>query len=255
MFEPTEAHADVQDGFLIGTGVERMRHLPDGKLEIVRTRHYTSVRHPDKHSIAPLPKPWDATSTLVLDPSLRLIRSDTRLSFDRNADGMFPGAKLSDAHDWLFKFDRSLTRAVDGGGRLEQQSSLGGKPVKSERYDYPTSATPLEVVGLYLSVAVARRIDEFDFDLLTPGGSRHAVRAQIHRTRDLHPYAKGYRVPGRMLTSERPLAVVDMRLASPIKYLFFPHHFYMAYDQAEPSKLMMMWGGDPDENLQAFRTP
>jgi hypothetical protein len=35
--------------------------------------------------------------------------------------------------------------------------------------------------------------------------------------------------------------------------VFFPHHFYLAFSASEPSKLVMMWGGDPDKNLQAFR--
>jgi hypothetical protein len=254
LFNQAEAHADVQDGFLIGTGSERLRRLPDGKLEITRTRHYTRVRHPDKKSTAALPKPWEASSTLLLEPSLRLIRSDTRLHFDPAADGVFAGTKLSAAHEWLFKLDRTLTRAVEGGRRLDQQVYLNGKLVKSERYDYPPKATPLELVGLYLSVAVARRIDQFDFDLLVPGGAVHGVRAEIHRTQDVRPYAQGYRVPKPRLISPVPLALVDMRLASPVKYLFFPHHFYMAFDEHAPSQLVMMWGGDPDENLQAFRT-
>jgi hypothetical protein len=255
LFDAVEARAEVEDGFLIGTGSERVRHLPDGKLEVTRTRHYTRVRHPDKKRIAVLPQPWEATSTLLLEPSLRLLRSDTRLHFDPAADGVFPGTKLSDAHDWLFKLDRTLTRAVEAGRRLEQQTYLNGKVIASERYDYPAKATPLEIVGLYLSIAVARRIEQFDFDLLVPGGSVHGVRAEIHRTRDVRRYAQGYRVPAPRLVSQVPLAVVDMRLASPVKYLFFPHHFFMAYDERTPSQLVMMWGGDPDENLQAFRTP
>jgi hypothetical protein len=65
--------------------------------------------------------------------------------------------------------------------------------------------------------------------------------------------SEGYPVPKDRQLAKEQLAVVDMRLASPIKYLFFPHHFYMAFSAAQPSKLMMMWGGDPEATLQAFR--
>ena len=79
------------------------------------------------------------------------------------------------------------------------------------------------------------------------------MRAETHRTRDLARYAKGYRVPKSRLTPSEPTALVDMRLASPVKHLFFPHHFFMTFSVREPWKLTLLWGGDPDENLQAFR--
>jgi hypothetical protein len=81
----------------------------------------------------------------------------------------------------------------------------------------------------------------------------HGVRSTVTLTRDVRKEARGYRVPKDRQLAKEPLAVVDMRLASPFKYLFFPHHFYMAFSAAQPSKLMMMWGGDPEATLQAFR--
>jgi hypothetical protein len=248
-----EAHADVQDGFLIGTAVERLRHQPDGTLVVERTRHYTHVRHPDTRAVAKLPQPWDATATFQLDRSLRLVRADTRLHFLRSGDTVFPGYKLSDHHDWLFQVDHTLLRAADGG-KLEYQAWSQGKSRKSERYDYPRDSAPIEVIALYLSIAVQRHIDQFDFELLVPGGGTHGVRAQVHRTRDPARFAAGYRLPKERLVAPETLALVDLRLASPVKYVFFPHHFFMAFSEREPAKLMMMWGGDPDDSLQAFRT-
>ncbi|MET0385196.1 MAG: hypothetical protein ABW321_04515 [Polyangiales bacterium] len=253
VFVDGEATADVQDGFLIGTGTERVRHLPDGRLSIERTRHYTSVRHKDTRQVAKLPEPWDARLSVLLEPSLRLIRADTRLHFKRSGDTVFPDKKLSEQHDWIFEADRTLLTSLEGGKRLRAQDFNAGKVVKDASFDYPHDSMPLEVIGLYLSLAVKRGIDRFDFDLLANDGSVHGVRSQVVRTRDFRALAKGYPVPKERLVAKQPLAVVDMRLASPIKYVFFPHHFYMAFSIEHPDQLWMMWGGAPDDNLQAFR--
>lgn len=254
-FPDSDAQADVQDGFLIGEGSERIRHLPDGRLSIERRRTYTSLRRTDTKAVAKLPEPWTASSSVLLAPNLRLLRADTRYDFKRSADSAFVDYKLSAEHPWLFENDRSLIRATDQGRRLQRQELKAGKVTKDERYDYPANSAPIEAIALYLSVAVARGVDRFDFDLLVPGGSTHGVRSQIVRTRDVAHFAQGYRVPKERLKVTEPVAVVDMRLASPVKYLFFPHHFYMAFSVDHPDQLMMMWGGDPDTNLQAFRKP
>ena len=255
LFTESEAHAEVQDGFLIGEGSERIRRLPDGRLSIERKRKYTAVRNTETKAVAKLPEPWSASSSVLIEPNLRLVRSDTRYDFKPSGDGVFPAGKLSDKHSWLFEKDRTLVRAVDQGRRLQRQEIQRGKVIKEDRYDYPVTSAPLEVIGLYLSVAVARGIDRFDFDLLVPGGDTHGVRSEITRTRDLTRFAEGYRVPKARLKVAEPLAVVDMRLASPFKHVFFPHHFYMAFSIENPDRLVMMWGGDPDSNLQAFRKP
>jgi hypothetical protein len=148
--------------------------------------------------------------------------------------------------------DHTSLRASADGKHLSYQVFLGDKRVKSENYDYPADSVPLELVGLLLTVAVQRQLDTFDFALLV-GSDTHGVRAQTHRTRDLRRWAQGYRLPKSRLVANETQAVVDMRLASPIKYIFFPHHFYMAFSVREPWKLNLLWGGDPDENLQAVR--
>ena len=255
LFPDSDARADVQDGFLIGEGSERIRRLPDGRLSIERRRTYTAVRRTDTKAVAKLPEPWTASSSVLLEPNLRLIRADTRYDFKRTGDAAFADYKLSEQHEWLFEHDRSLIRATDKGRRLQRQEIKQGKVLEDERYDYPTNSAPIEVIALYLSVAVARGVDRFDFDLLVPGGGTHGVRSQIVRTRDVTRFAQGYRVPKERLQIGEPVAVVDIRLASPVKYLFFPHHFYMAFAVDHPDRLMMMWGGDPDTNLQAFRRP
>jgi hypothetical protein len=255
LFPDSEARMDVQDGFLIGEGSERIRHLPDGRLSIERRRIYTSVRRTDTQAVAKLPEPWFASSSVLVEPSLRLVRADTRFGFKRSGDLAFPDYKLSDKHSWLFESDRSLLRAIDGGRRLQLQAIKQGKVRKDEQYDYPADSAPLEVLALYLSAAVARGIDAFDFQLLMPGGSTHGVRTQITRTRDLTRFAQGYHVPRGRLQVQDALAVVDMRLASPVKYLFFPHHLFVTFSIDHPDRLLMMWGGDPDSNLQAFRKP
>ncbi|HEX4355548.1 MAG TPA: hypothetical protein VHZ95_21630 [Polyangiales bacterium] len=250
-----ESHAEVADGFLLGTGVERIRHLPDGTLRIDRSRTYTRIRHPDdSHRFATLPEPWFAQATLIVQPNLRLVRADTRFQFKRSGDAIFPGYKLSEHEGWLFDHDHSVLRTSPDGTRMTHQEFDHGKVEANETYDYPSKSVPLELIGLQLSAAVARKLDQFDFELLVPGGSSHGVRATVHRTRDVRAFAKGYPIAPRHLTSPEMLAVIDLRLSSPVKYLFFPHHFYFAYSVAEPWKLMMLWGGDPDKNLQAFRT-
>lgn len=254
IFPDGVAQADIQEGLLIGTGTEQLKHLPDGRLSVIRKRHYTAVRRPDTKQVAQLPKPWEATTTLVLEPSLRLVHADTRVSFDKEAgDALFPSYKLSEEHKWLFESDHAVLKAVDGGRKLQLQRFLRGKGVKQQTVDYPADSAPLDIIGLYLSAAVARGIDRFDFQLLVPGDGTHGIRAQVHRTRDVSKFAEGYRLPKTRLRAEEPLAVLDLRLASPIKYLFYPHHFFMAFSVARPDQLMMMWGGDADSNLQAFR--
>jgi hypothetical protein len=239
---------------LIGTGTEQLRHLPDGRLAITRKRHYTSIRRMDTQQVAKLPSPWEGTTSLVLERNLRLVQADTRWKFDQaQGDAVFPDYKFSEEHKWLFESDHGVLKAVDNGTKLQMQRFLRGKGVKQKTVDYPPDAAPLDIIGLYLSAAVARGIDTFDFQLLVPGDGTHGVRAQVHRTRDVSRFAQGYRLPQARLRTEEPLAVLDMRLASPIKYLFYPHHFFMAFSVAHPDQLMMMWGGDSDTNLQAFR--
>jgi hypothetical protein len=155
----------------------------------------------------------------------------------------------------MFEWDRSITRAV-GSGKLERAQYLGKELVDSDDYDYPSEAVPLEIAGLWLAAAVQHRIDRFDFELMLPGGSLHGVRVHVHRTRDVRPLAKKYRLPPRYLQPfAEDLAVVEMRLASPIKRVFFPHHFYMAFASADPQRLELAWGGNPEEPMQAFRAP
>ena len=252
VFPESDARAEVQEGFLLGTGTERIRHLPDGQLRIERTRVYTRVRDTDTGRIVTLPEPWLGRAVVTVSPKLRLLAADTWIQFKRSGDGVLGGEKLSERYDWVFKVDHTSLRATADGKHLSYQVFLNNKRVKSENYDYPSDSVPLELVGLLLTVAVQRQLDTFDFDLLA-GSDTHGVRAQTHRTRDIRRYAQGYRLPKTRLLSNEPLAVVDMRLASPIKYMFFPHHFYMAFSVKEPWKLNLLWGGDPDENLQAVR--
>jgi hypothetical protein len=253
LFPASESKAEVHDGFLLGTGTETLRPLPDGRLQIERTRVYTRVRDTENGRIATLPEPWRARSVLTVLPSLRLVAADTQLWFKRSGDGVFPGQSLSKKHDWLFEVDRTRMIAAADGRHLTYETYRSGKRLKSERYDYPADAVPFELIGMFLSVAVARHLDRFDFELLVPGGSTHGVRVETHVTRDLRKFAAGYQVPKVRLTTAEPVALLDLHLASPVKYLFFPHHFYMAFSTREPWKLTMLWGGDPDENLQAFR--
>jgi hypothetical protein len=254
IFPDGVSRADIQEGMLIGVGTEQLKHLPDGRLSLVRKRHYTAVRRMDTKQVAQLPKPWEATTTLTLEPTLRLVQADTRVKFDQQVgDALFPDYKLSEEHKWLFEADHSVLKAVDEGRKLQQQLFLRGKGVKQSTIDYPADAAPLDTIGLYLSAAVARGVDRFDFQLLVPGDGTHGVRAQVHRTRDVSKFAEGYRLPKARLRTEEPLAVLDMRLASPVKYVFYPHHFFMAFSVAHPEQLLMMWGGDADSNLQAFR--
>jgi hypothetical protein len=239
---------------LIGIGTEQLRHMADGRLSVTRKRHYTSLRRLDNQQVAQLPEPWEASSSLVLQPNLRLVQADTRLSFKQEAgDALFADYKLSEEHKWLFESDRTLLKAVDKGRKLQVQRFLRGKLVKEQTIDYPADSAPLEIVGLYLSAAVARGIDRFDFQLLVPGDGTHGIQTQVHRTRDVSRFAQGYRLPKARLRTDEPLAVLDMRLASPIKYVFYPHHFFMAFSVAHPEQLIMMWGGDSDTNMQAFR--
>jgi hypothetical protein len=254
IFPEGVSRADIQEGMLIGVGSERLKHLPDGRLSIVRKRHYTAVRRLDTKEVAQLPEPWEATTTLLLEPNLRLVQADTRMSFKQEVgDALFADYKLSKEQNWLFEADHSVLKAVENGRKLQMQRFLRGKGVKQSTIDYPPDAAPLDTIGLYLSAAVARGIDQFDFQLLVPGDGTHGIRAQVHRTRDLSRFAEGYRLPKSRLRTEETLAVLDLRLASPIKYVFYPHHFFMAYSLAHPDQLLMMWGGDADSSMQAFR--
>jgi hypothetical protein len=252
-FPASETRAEVNDGFLLGTGSEIIRSLPDGRLRVERTRIYTRVRDTESGRIATFPEAWRVDSVLTVLPSLRLVAADTRMSFKRSGDTVFKGSRLSERHEWLFEVDRTRLIATPDGRRLSFERFKGTKRVESETYDYPTNAIPIELVNMFVSVAVQRNLDNFDFEMLLPGGTTHGVRAQTHRTRDLRRFAEGYRVAKSRLVVDEPLAVVDMHLASPLKYVFFPHHFFLAFSTREPWKLNLIWGGDPDENLQAYR--
>src|ERR1700761_4241403 len=81
-----DAHAQVEEGILIGTGSERLSREADGTLRIVRGRNYTKLRHPETGKVVDLPEPWTATAVVWVKPSLRLISADTRYDFKRSAD-------------------------------------------------------------------------------------------------------------------------------------------------------------------------
>jgi hypothetical protein len=248
-----ESRAQVEDDFMIGVGTEHVHKLPDGKLSVERKVVYTHVRRNDTKAVAQLPEPWTATGKFLLEPNLRIVRGETKLQMARSGDTVFRDYKLSEHHDWLYKFDQTVLRSYANGRRLQLQEFRAGKVTDTKNYDYPPNSAPLEVIGLYIAVAVQRGLEQFDFDLVAPGGDVHGIRTNVVRTRDVSRFSEGYSVPKDKLQAKEPLAVVDMRLASPIKYLFFPHHFYMAFSAREPTKLMMVWGGDPSAQLQAYR--
>jgi hypothetical protein len=255
LFKDVEIKADVQAGMFFGTGTERWQRLPNGGLKLERAWEYQRVRHPEKGTVHTLPQPWHAYGTLELTAQLRLVRSETRLKFLRSADQLLEDYVLSEEKPKMFEWDRSVTRAV-GANKMERTTYLGKEVIDSDDYDYPSDVVPLEIAGLWLAAAVHRNIDRFDFELMLPGGSLHGVRVQVHRTRDVRPLAKKYRLPPRFLKpAAEDLAVAEMRLSSPIKRVFFPHHFYMAFASADPQRLELAWGGNPDEPMQAFRVP
>lgn len=252
MFGQSVARASLWDGLLIGYGEERTQILPNRHLWVTQTRTYTRVRHPKTQQIVAIPEPWRVRSTFELTPSLRLVRSETTLELHRSIDGALHYA-LSDDLAPLFAWDRALAVANTSGNKLTRSQFSHGRGVKSQSYEYPSDAIPLEIIRYALAPAVRNRVERFDFQLLLPGGSTHGVRAEIHRTHDLRSFAAGYRVPLARVPATGELAVVDMWLASPIKHLFFPHHFYMVYASDKPEDLLAFWGGDPDETFMAIR--
>jgi hypothetical protein len=252
LFANRGQRARVKDGPLIGRGHERSALAADGRLLVERTRTYLRVTHPDTGKVFELPEPWHMRSKLVLSPSLRLIETTTTLSFHRSIDRAM-GYPFSEEFDNLFEWNRVHTVASRAGDRLTRTATLDGKLVERDSYGYPRDAIPIEIVALVLAHAVKNRVTDFDFELLLPGGDRHGIASRVHRTRDVARFAKGYRVPLAQMGSAGELAVVDMWLASPIKRVFFPHHFYLVYSSENPAELVALWGGDPDKSLQAFR--
>jgi hypothetical protein len=252
LFANRQQRAWVKDGPLIGRGQERSAVAADGRLHVWRTRTYERVKHPDSGKVFALPEPWHVESTLVLSPSLRLIETTTTLRFHRSVDRAL-SYPFSEKFAELFEWNHVHTAASRAGDRLTRTATLAGKVVERDSYDYPRDAIPLEIVGLVLAHAVKNRVRDFDFELLLPGGDQHGIQSRVHRTRNPARFAAGYQVPLARLGAAGELAVVDMWLASPIKRVFFPHHFYLVYASDNPAELIALWGGDPDEDLQAFR--
>ena len=255
MFAAGDARAVVQDGPLLGTATEHTERRADGGLSIARRRTYARARDPDTGKVIALPEPWEATSRLEVSPALRLLQVHTQASFHRSAERVFGKGALHDALPALFEVDRTTLTAAPGGGKLDYRAYLGKQQLEHERYDYDRDLVPLEIVGLYLSSELSAGRRAFGFELLVAGNSSDGVDATVHTTRDLRPYAKGYGLPAARIAVQRDVLVVDMRLSSLIKRLFFPHHFYMVFAADDPSRLLMLWGGDPDVPLQAFRIP
>jgi hypothetical protein len=252
LFGGRDVRAQVKDGYLIGIGLEHNEVLPDGRLQITRTRTYRSVKHPETGKVYPLSEPWRMHTTLLLSPSLRLIETETRVEFHRSIDKAL-GYPFSKKFEALFAWDRARTVANRRGDKLTRTLTLGKRVVESDTYDYPNDAVPLEIVSTVLSLAVKNHVPSFDFELLLPGGATHGINARVHRTNDLKRYAKGYTVPLARVPQVGELAVIDMNLASPVKRVFFPHHFFLVYASADPADLVALWGGDPEKDLQAVR--
>jgi len=254
LFKDSDAYAEVQHGVMLGTGRETWTRLANGGLRIERAWRYTRARHPERGTVHALPDPWEARGSLEITKNLRLVRSDTTLKFHKSADRALEDFVISEEYDRLFEWNRASTVASKDGKSLTRITRLGGEIVDEDTYDYEPEAIPLELASFYLSVAVHKKIDRFDFELLVPGGGQHGVRVEVHRTRDTRRYAKEYRLSKRYLDPQIDLAIVDMRLASPVKKILFPYHFYMAYAAEDPTRLEMAWGGDPDDPMHAIRS-
>lgn len=257
LFDGTQPRAELRDGPFRGHGHERRQMLPDGGLRAMRVKVYTHVEHPDTHRVVKLKDRWTVTSVMDLTPALRLARETVRLDFRKSIDEVLGGYKFTEEHDDFFEWDEMRVRAQAGGTKLARTQILRGKVVEDEVYDYGADDVPMEIVGLVLSAAVKRGLREFDFDLLVPGGSTHGVHAVMHTTRDMRPYGRGYGFPRRLqdrLKATQEIALLEMRLASPVKYLLYPHKFYLAYERAAPQNVVAFWGGEPGKHLYAFRT-
>lgn len=257
LFAGSEPHADVRDGYFRGFAYERRQLLPDGGLRVMRVKIYTHVEHPDTHRVVKLKDRWTATSVMDLTPALRLARETMRLDFRKSIDDVLDGYEFTEEHDDFFEWDEMRVRALGGGTKLARTQILRGKVVLEEVYDYGADDVPVEIVGLVLSAAVKRGLRAFDFDLLMPGGSTHGIHAVVHTTRDLRPYGKKYGFPRKVqerLQSSEDVALLEMHLASPVKYLLYPHKFYLAYERAAPENAIAFWGGEPGKHLYAFRT-
>ena len=248
MFTAAVAHARVQDGLLIGDGREETQRLPDGRLRLLRFKTYRYARRPDTDKLVPLSPPWRIRSEVELDSRLRLVRDHTQLDLHP-----VPDEAIARHFAPLFALTESLTQANAAGTQLTRVTHNNGRVVERQRYPYPRDAVPIEIVGAVVAFAVAQGIDRFEFDVLLPGGATHGVEADVHHVHSVAAFVEDYAVPVAQVDRQGPLAVVDLRLSSPFKYLFYPHHVYMAYDARDPSRLIALWGGDPDENLQAFR--
>ena len=255
LFKDSDSYAEVRQGVMLGTGHETWTRLPNGGLRIERSWRYTRARHPEDGTIRNVPVPWEAYGSLEVSPSLRLVRSNTRLKFNKSADHILKDFVISDEYSRLFEWDHASTVASKDGRELTRTTWLGKEVIDEDTYDYEPDAIPLELAGFYLSVAVHKKVDKFDFELLLPGGSQHGVRVEVHHTRDTQKYASEYRLSKRYLEPQTDLSIVDMRLASPLKKFLFPYHFYMAYAAEDASRIEMAWGGDPDDPMQAIRSP
>ena len=252
LFGDSRSKAQVKDGLLLGVGHERTELLPNGNLRVFRTKTYHRVKHPETGKVVRLPDRWRVRTSLLLSPALRLIRGKTTLDFHKSVAEAL-GYPFSEELERYFEWDEARVTATRDGRRLTRKLLLRGEVVESETYDYERDDVPLEIIGMLISVAVDQKVDRFDFDLLVPGGATHEVQAETHRVRDASRFTDGYPVPRGALKPSGDKAVVVMRLSSPVKYLIFPHKFYLVYDATEPSKALGLWGGDPDEHLQAFR--
>ena len=256
LFRPGEASAEVQDGLLLGRGYERIEHTGSGGLRVLRTRTYRRFRDLGSHRVVALPEPWSVRSTLELTASLRLRSAETVLSFHRSIDRALGRNASNEDLAPLFAWDRLQVRANAVGTKLHATTLLARRIVSEERYDYPPNGVPLEIVDMVMSLAVVQRRGDFEFELLLADGTAHGVSAHVHRVRDPSRFARGYEVPRkRFRDTGHELAIVDTWLSSPFKSLFFPHHFYFMFESGRPSELLAIWGGDPDEHLQAFRDP
>ncbi len=252
LYASGEAQAYVRDGWLMGQGTERVVREIGGQLRIVQERTYTRAKHPKTGKLVTLPEPWQIRATLVLSPALRLVSVDTTLELHRSIDQAM-GFAFSDKLKDLFDWQQVRVRASADGRELVRSTFRAGQKVETTRMDYDRDTIPIEIVGTVLPLALRTHLDTFEFDLMLPTGALHRVRARVLRTRDLTHFAQGYPLPADQLHFEGELAVVDLWLASPFKYVFFPHHFYFVYAREHPTVLLAFWGGDPEQHLQAMR--
>lgn len=237
----------VKDALLYGSVSAKTTLLKSGGLRLVKKKVYDRVQHPETGKIYKLKDKWTVDYKWEVNSRLRIVSGIVRKKMYRSIEKTLGGFPFFEEYSKYLDWDEWRTTSNKNQTVLSTQKVLGGKVTDSESFEYEPNAVPIPVLELALAAAARHGLTSFDLDVLLPDGSAHGLDVTARSSKNLASVNGEYPFPAsvrKMLKLDHPATVFEIRLSSPVKRLFYPHRFYLAYAKSSRN-FLGFWGGKP----------